>query len=356
MRHARRRALLALAVAITAGVGASGLAPGANAGVIAVAVPDTATAVSGVQRSIAAPGVLANDLQVLGGNTADLVSDVSHGNLTLDPNGGYRYRSDGGFVGTDQFRYRILGGLLPSNTTTVTITVSAPAPTPTPTPAPTPAPTPTPTPKPTATPTPAPTATPTPAPTAAPTAGPTPTPAPGSTPRPTPTPTPTARPTLLPTLPPLPTLSPLATVLPSLVPLPTSTPLPTPSARPGPTSSPAPTSRPTASDPGLGGGPVDSTGGDPGGGSSGPRVATTDTFTLPVADDDGTIELDFGSVAFTGFEWAVPALVLSVPGLFLILVVAVQGAIGLAWIPVARRWVGEDDRVHRQRRRRLSPS
>jgi hypothetical protein len=74
-----------------------------------------------------------------------------------------------------------------------------------------------------------------------------------------------------------------------------------------------------------------------------------------VPDDDGTIELDFGSVAFTGFEWAVPALVLSVPGLFLILVVAVQGAIGLAWIPVARRWVGEDDRS-RRRRRRLSPS
>jgi hypothetical protein len=115
-----------------------------------------------------------------------------------------------------------------------------------------------------------------------------------------------------------------------------------------------PTSRPTASsDSGLGGGPVDPTGGDPGGGPSAPPFLATDTFTLPVPDDDGTIELDFGSVAFTGFEWAVPALVLSVPGLFLILVVAVQGAVGLAWIPVARRWVGEDDRS-RRRRRRLS--
>jgi hypothetical protein len=90
-------------------------------------------------------------------------------------------------------------------------------------------------------------------------------------------------------------------------------------------------------------------------GPSGPPVVATETFTLPAADRDGTIELDFGSVAFSGFEWAVPALVLSVPGLFLILVVAAQGAIGFAWIPVARRWVGEDDRA-RRRRRRLSPS
>jgi hypothetical protein len=154
----------------------------------------------------------------------------------------------------------------------------------------------------------------------------------------------------------VPTLPPLPTVLPSLVPLPTATPVPTPSLRPGPTSSAAPSARPTASsDPGLGGGPVDPTGGDPGGGPSGPPLVTAETFTLPVPEDDGMIELDFGSVAFSGFEWAVPALVLSVPGLFLILVVAVQGAIGLAWIPVARRWVGEDDRA-RRRRRRLSPS
>ena len=67
------------------------------------------------------------------------------------------------------------------------------------------------------------------------------------------------------------------------------------------------------------------------------------------------MELDPGSISFASFEWAVPALVLSVPGLLLILAVVVEALIGLAWIPVARRWVGEDDRRHR-RRRRLSPT
>jgi hypothetical protein len=73
-----------------------------------------------------------------------------------------------------------------------------------------------------------------------------------------------------------------------------------------------------------------------------------------VADRGATINLDPGSITFGGFEWAVPALVLSVPGLFLIIAVVVETMIGLAWIPVARRWVGEDDRS--KRRRRLSPS
>ena len=69
----------------------------------------------------------------------------------------------------------------------------------------------------------------------------------------------------------------------------------------------------------------------------------------------GVVDLDASSIAFAGFEWAVPALVLSVPGLFLIIAVAVETLIGLAWLPVARRWVGEDKRS-RGRQRRLSPS
>jgi hypothetical protein len=44
-----------------------------------------------------------------------------------------------------------------------------------------------------------------------------------------------------------------------------------------------------------------------------------------------------------------------VPGLFLIIAVAVETLIGLAWIPIARRWVGQDEHANR-RRRRLSPS
>ena len=38
--------------------------------------------------------------------------------------------------------------------------------------------------------------------------------------------------------------------------------------------------------------------------------------------------------------WAVPALVLSVPGLLLLLAVLAQAAGGLLWLPVARRWLG----------------
>jgi hypothetical protein len=39
-------------------------------------------------------------------------------------------------------------------------------------------------------------------------------------------------------------------------------------------------------------------------------------------------------------EWAVPALVLSVPGLLLLLAVLAQAAGGLFWLPMVRRWLG----------------
>jgi hypothetical protein len=39
-------------------------------------------------------------------------------------------------------------------------------------------------------------------------------------------------------------------------------------------------------------------------------------------------------------EWAVPALLLSVPGLLLLLAVLAQAAGGLLWLPMVRRWLG----------------
>jgi hypothetical protein len=54
--------------------------------------------------------------------------------------------------------------------------------------------------------------------------------------------------------------------------------------------------------------------------------------------------IDGGSVAFGGFEWAVPTLALTVPGLLLILAVLAQTTIGFAFVPVARRWLGGDRR------------
>ena len=355
--HRGPAALVGLMLAVWVGTVA---APAASAAVIGVANPDSASVESHVTLTVAAPGVLANDTVVAGSKSAQLVSDVTHGTLTLSSNGGYTYRSVSGYVGTDSFRYRIPGGLLgllPSLPATVTITVTAP-----PTPAPTP--TPTPTPKPTATPTPQPT--PTPAPTPAPTPTPTPTPRPTPTPTPGPTASPSPTATLppgstpLPTLPPLPSLLPSSgSVLPTLAPTPTG--LPIPSSSSGPTPSPSPSGPSPAgspSGPAAGGGGIGSAGGHGSTGSSDapPPPQGAGLFTIGDPADAGTVELDTGSVGFSSFEWAVPALVLTVPGLLLVLAVAVEALIGLAWIPVARRWVGEDDRVGRRRRRRVLAS
>ncbi|HEB83278.1 MAG TPA: hypothetical protein ENJ11_10490, partial [Gammaproteobacteria bacterium] len=75
--------------------------------------------------SIAAPGVLGNDtddgkLQPL---TASLVSDVSHGSLTLNPDGSFEYTPDTDFTGSDSFSYAANDGEFSRNAS-VSITVS----------------------------------------------------------------------------------------------------------------------------------------------------------------------------------------------------------------------------------------
>ena len=65
-------------------------------------------------------------------------------------------------------------------------------------------------------------------------------------------------------------------------------------------------------------------GGAPGGGT--PAVSLASAFTNPLGQ---------------GFAWAVPGLVLSVPGLLLVLAVIAVQAIGAgAWLPVVRRRIG----------------
>jgi hypothetical protein len=44
-----------------------------------------------------------------------------------------------------------------------------------------------------------------------------------------------------------------------------------------------------------------------------------------------------GFGAFGGFEWAVPALVLTAPGLLLIVALVAQALVGLVWLPTVRR-------------------
>ena len=75
----------------------------------------------------AAQGVSANDVDPNGDLiTAQVVSNVSNGTLTLNADGSFQYVPTADFVGTDQFSYRLSDGKLTSNTVQVTIDVEAP--------------------------------------------------------------------------------------------------------------------------------------------------------------------------------------------------------------------------------------
>ena len=70
------------------------------------------------------PGVLANDTDLNGDPlTAALVTDVSHGTLSLAVDGGFSYTPNGGFSGIDSFTYTTSDGTATSNMATATITV-----------------------------------------------------------------------------------------------------------------------------------------------------------------------------------------------------------------------------------------
>ena len=76
---------------------------------------------------IAAPGVLANDLQNGGGAvSAVLITDVTSGSLTFSGNGGFTFTPNAGFVGVTTFTYRATNARGASNVATVTIAVSHP--------------------------------------------------------------------------------------------------------------------------------------------------------------------------------------------------------------------------------------
>ena len=76
--------------------------------------------------SIAAPGVLDNDGDVNGDDlTAVLVTDVSHGTLTLNADGSFSYLPQVNFNGSDSFTYRADDGTDESDLATVTISVNA---------------------------------------------------------------------------------------------------------------------------------------------------------------------------------------------------------------------------------------
>jgi len=74
--------------------------------------------------AVLAPGVLANDVDPDGDPLSSLqVSSPTHGMLTLDADGSFRYTPDDGYVGDDSFTYRTTDGREESGLATVTIHV-----------------------------------------------------------------------------------------------------------------------------------------------------------------------------------------------------------------------------------------
>jgi len=101
-----------------------------------VAVADSYTV--GVASTIAAPGVLANDINPSASTlTAAVATNVQHGTLSLNSNGGFTYTPTAGYIGTDTFTYTVSDGISSDQQALVTLTVTAalPAAPATPTPA-----------------------------------------------------------------------------------------------------------------------------------------------------------------------------------------------------------------------------
>ena len=89
-----------------------------------VAVNDSYTTRTGQSLTVAAPGVLANDVNPqASAMTAVLAAGPGHGVLALHADGSFTYTPQAGYQGTDQFTYRANNGQ-PSNVATVTITVT----------------------------------------------------------------------------------------------------------------------------------------------------------------------------------------------------------------------------------------
>ena len=89
-----------------------------------VAVADSFTTSQDTLLTVPASGILGNDSDVDGDAlSAVLVTDVSHGTLTLNANGGLSYTPASAYLGADSFTYKVNDGTADSNVVTVSITV-----------------------------------------------------------------------------------------------------------------------------------------------------------------------------------------------------------------------------------------
>jgi DNA/RNA endonuclease G (NUC1) len=90
-----------------------------------VAIGESYVTNSNTTLNVAAPGVLSNDSDIDGPSlSAQLVSNVSHGTLSLQSNGSFSYTPSLDFEGSDSFTYQAYDGLAASNVVTVNITIN----------------------------------------------------------------------------------------------------------------------------------------------------------------------------------------------------------------------------------------
>jgi VCBS repeat-containing protein len=88
------------------------------------AAADSYSLPHGGNITVAAPGVLANDLDPNGAPlTASAAALPAHGSLTLNPNGSFTYAHDGTNTTSDSFSYRASDGTLPAATGAATLTI-----------------------------------------------------------------------------------------------------------------------------------------------------------------------------------------------------------------------------------------
>jgi hypothetical protein len=150
----------------------------------------------------------------------------------------------------------------------------------------------------------------------------------GTDPNPTPTPRPTPEP------------SPGATSSPTPTPIGSEEPGASPTPTPSFTAAPAPSPRGGRPEATPLAGPADpGSGPDAGGGSAGRLLIGRETDGSPT----GGPEIDISQAAIESLgslTWAVPSLVLAVPGLLLVLAVIAQAVGGVLWLPVIRRRIG----------------
>ena len=91
---------------------------------IPVALADSYSVNENQTLTIAAPGILSNDTDSdANALTASIVTDVSHGTLTLNPNGSFTYKPVLNFDGIDSFTYNTNDGST-GNTAKVTIKIN----------------------------------------------------------------------------------------------------------------------------------------------------------------------------------------------------------------------------------------